>query len=331
MTNKKPTVSVIVPVYNVCEFLSGCLDSILAQTFVDYEIICVNDGSTDNSGHIADSYAAKEKRIRVIHQKNKGLSGARNAGLDVAEGEYISFLDSDDYIHPQFLEKLIEIARREKTDIVSCQLVHTKEKYEPIDVSITDADIHITRVKNPFERFLDKKDIITNVCVKLYRRAAIGELRFIEGVYFEDIPFTTMIMMRVQSMVITNLPFYFYYRNMSSIMRSSFSIQKVKSYITVIRQIDAYICEHKPDMREIVREKILNKRFKMMINQAIRKQRDKKKRLELFNEIQMQIKPLFAEGIISYQGLKFYHKIALYLLLRMKTGKAACMWMAFVS
>ena len=101
-----PLISVIVPIYNVEEYLSGCLESILSQNFSDFEIICIDDGSTDESGSILEMYASKDSRIRTVHQENKGLSSARNVGLDMARGEYIAFCDSDDYYHPDFLKKL---------------------------------------------------------------------------------------------------------------------------------------------------------------------------------------------------------------------------------
>lgn len=328
--NTQPCVSVIVPVYNVAEFLEGCLESILAQTYRDYEVICVNDGSTDASGEIAEQYAEKDKRIRVIHQENKGLSAARNTGLKAARGTFISFLDSDDYIHPQFLEYMLFVIEREKTDIVACTLVHSKEKYQPLPHSFTPSDIIVTRLNETFYNFLNRKDMVSNVCVKLYRRSVIDSLRFIEGIYFEDVPFTIATMHQAHSIALTNMPFYYYYRNMNSIMRSSFNLKKVLSYVVVIREIYQYVQQNRPEALSLVREKILNKRFKMMINQVVRKQKDKKVRRALFDEIQKQVQTLFKEGLISYDGLKFHHKIALYLLLHAKNGRPAYLWMTLI-
>lgn len=105
-------ISVIVPIYNVEEYLSTCIESILNQTYKNLEILLIDDGSTDNSGKICDMYAKQDSRCIVIHQLNKGLSGARNTGLDYATGEYISFVDGDDYIHPQMLEILYEALQK---------------------------------------------------------------------------------------------------------------------------------------------------------------------------------------------------------------------------
>ena len=106
-----PLISIIVPVYNVEEFLPKCIDSILAQTYENLEIILVEDGTKDNSGQICDAYAEKDSRIKVIHKENGGLSSARNAGMDVARGEYFGFVDSDDWIEPETYESLMVLAQ----------------------------------------------------------------------------------------------------------------------------------------------------------------------------------------------------------------------------
>ena len=105
--NKSPLVSVVVPIYNTEKYLRNCLDSIIAQTNQNLEILLVDDGSTDSSGKIADSYAKKDTRIKVIHQKNTGLSSARNTGINHSSGEYLTFVDSDDYIATQMIEKML--------------------------------------------------------------------------------------------------------------------------------------------------------------------------------------------------------------------------------
>ena len=112
-----PLVSVIVPVYRVENYLRTCIDSILAQTYSDLEVILVDDGSPDGCPAICDEYAKQDARVRVIHQKNAGLSAARNAGLDLCQGEYITFIDSDDFVHPRFVELLLKcLPERELSD-----------------------------------------------------------------------------------------------------------------------------------------------------------------------------------------------------------------------
>ncbi|MBQ9090230.1 MAG: glycosyltransferase [Alphaproteobacteria bacterium] len=319
----KPLISVIVPIYNIEEYLSGCLDSILSQSFSDFEIIGVDDGSTDESGSILEMYAAKDNRIRVVHQKNKGLSGARNTGLDMARGEFIAFCDSDDYYHPDFLKKLYEVITETQADVATCEWIATKSKNTGLFPDLSQFHAKIEIVNNPIEMFLSSKKIRTSACFKLYRHSSLKELRFVERIYFEDVPFTTILMMLVHKVAITNYPLYYYYSNLSSIMRTSFSIQKVQSYGQLIRHIATQTAKLRPDLVPAVRKKVLNGRFKMMVNQAIRKQKNKQERIRLFNAIQELVKPLFAEGIISYDGLKLHHKLTLYLLLHCKTSNPA--------
>lgn len=127
---KTPEISIIIPIYQVEKYLPRCLDSILAQTFADFELILVDDGSTDNSGVICDSYSEKDKRILVLHQQNAGVSAARNAGLDAAQGEYIGFVDADDWVDTEMFRILHEDAKSKNTDIVMCDAV-TKTDGKP--------------------------------------------------------------------------------------------------------------------------------------------------------------------------------------------------------
>ena len=129
---KQPEISIIVPVYKTERFLSACISSILAQTFTDFELILVDDGSPDSCPALCDAAAAKDSRIRVIHQKNRGLSGARNAGLDAAEGEWIAFVDSDDTITPDFCAKLYHAAQEAGAQMAVCNYRQVDEAMTPI-------------------------------------------------------------------------------------------------------------------------------------------------------------------------------------------------------
>lgn len=117
-----PTISVIVPVYNAEKYLHRCIDSILAQTFTNFELLLINDGSKDNSGKICDEYAARDQRVRVFHKENSGVSKARNLGLDNARSEWVTFVDSDDWVREDFLEKRLELALKENADITYCDV-----------------------------------------------------------------------------------------------------------------------------------------------------------------------------------------------------------------
>lgn len=120
---REPLISIIVPVYQVREYVSGCIESLLTQTYTNLEILLVDDGSTDGSGEICDQYAGRDNRVWVVHQENQGLSAARNAGLDCAKGEYIAFVDSDDVVLPDFIETLYGLVRKYQADIAACAFI----------------------------------------------------------------------------------------------------------------------------------------------------------------------------------------------------------------
>lgn len=311
-----PFVSVIVPVYNVENYLRGCLDSLLNQTLQNFEVILVDDGSTDSSGKIADEYAKKHKNFKVIHQENKGLSGARNTGLKKAKGTYVFFLDSDDYIHPDFINLMSQTAENEQADLIVAKLQHTQELYHKIPAGLKLKDIKIKRFYRPFEDYLKHKELVSNVCVKFHKREALGDLKFKEGIYFEDALFTTLFMGQAKSAVVLDAPLYYYYSNPNSIMRSEFNEKKVLSYVTVIQDIYTYTLIYQPSFLKKVRKDILNKRVKMTMNQAVRKQKEISECLHLFEVMALSFKDLYDKGIISYDGLKLKHRIALALLLK---------------
>lgn len=173
-----PKVSVIIPVYNVEKFLQRCLDSVVSQTLSDIEIICVDDGSTDNSASVLADFAKKDQRIKVINQKNQGVSVARNNGIKQANGEYIGFVDSDDYIEPDFYEKLYQEAKKENADVALTSIQYEKKEksyilleHEKKKIATTTSDIfrlfnlpHTTYIWNKIYRkdFLEKNNISFN-------------------------------------------------------------------------------------------------------------------------------------------------------------------------
>ncbi len=175
-----PELSIIVPVYKVEPYLPKCIDSILAQTFTDFELILIDDGSPDRCGEICDEYAAKDSRIVVIHQENKGVSAARNAGLDIAKGEYIGFVDSDDWIEKTMYKRLISIMQADDTDIAICGCKQRKESGEFLYNDFFNEGSYnhdqllraMISIPNPIGGVLWNK---------LFKRRIIGSLRFCEN------------------------------------------------------------------------------------------------------------------------------------------------------
>lgn len=191
-------ISVIIPVYNVEAYLAECIDSVLAQSCTDWEAILVDDGATDSSGRICDEYAARDSRIRVIHRQNGGLPAARNTGLAAARGEYVYFLDSDDYIVPRTLELLLSAARREQADVVffdgfvffdGCEADDSVSRYTRRECYRTEAGREL------LTKLLKNEEYRTAVPLMLLRREYLLEkgLTFLEGIIHEDELFTFLV------------------------------------------------------------------------------------------------------------------------------------------
>ena len=210
-------ISVIVPVYNVEKYLKRCLDSIINQTFKDIEIICINDGSTDNSGEILNSYAQKDKRIKIIEQTNSGLSAVRNKGIDIASGEYISFIDSDDWIDKNFYENLYNAACKNDADIAACGIIRLSEYRKKY---LLQFEKEIT-LENPDKKFeiCDIPDI-NYVWNKIYKLDKIRKynLKFLEGYVYEDVLFTPQTVFYLKKLVTVPDTYYYYWRTPNSIV-----------------------------------------------------------------------------------------------------------------
>lgn len=207
-------VSVIVPVYNVEKYLSFCLDSIINQTLSDIEIICVNDGSTDNSELILKNYAAFDKRIKIINKENGGLSSARNTGVQAAQGEYIIFVDSDDYISPVLLEKVIAFSKKHKVDYVSFNYFSQLQNPPKTCLSFCAVE-HSIENKSLLEKNIPDT-IFSNIPIsawsKLYKTQIIKDydMKFTEGMIYEDGPWTFEYFCHCKKLLFTNMPLYFY-------------------------------------------------------------------------------------------------------------------------
>ena len=212
-------ISVIVPVYNVEKYLNRCVDSIINQTYSNLEIILINDGSTDTSGKICDEYKKRDNRIQVIHQKNGGLSAARNAGIDIATGKYLTFIDSDDWIHLKYIEILYGMicTSNSLVSICSYKRVSTKVK----DIIIND----VKTMEYDAEYFYQKYPTISTIAPgKLYEKSCFENIRYPIGKIHEDEFVTYKILFNTKNIIFTDLELYNYFINENGIMRSEFSI-----------------------------------------------------------------------------------------------------------
>lgn len=220
MRGEKILFSIIVPVYNVEKYLDKCLASILEQTFKDFECIIIDDGSPDNSNIIIDKYVKLDQRFKVIHQKNMGLSAARNAGLDIAKGDYIVFVDSDDYIADDYLEKFALKIADTDADMVICGLIEVYKDYEKNKV-FTAESIKVI-----------KQNILADVWPsyvwnKCYKKDLFTNIRFPVGKIFEDILTIPELCLYAQKIVCIPDKLYYYNRQNENSITANMSFEKM--------------------------------------------------------------------------------------------------------
>lgn len=221
---KKPLISIIVPIYNVEPYLQKCVDSVLNQTFQNYELILVDDGSTDNSSKICDEYANKYDYITVIHQNNAGVSAARNTGLDSSKGEYIFFLDSDDWIERNALEKLISLIKKNNLDLAIIEIKETDNEnivFEKSDEIIFYSGDEILKF------FFNEERLSIVVWNKLYKKELFNKLRFPVGLRHEDEWVSSDIFCKAQKIAFTKQACVFYRQHIGSYMHSPFSLERL--------------------------------------------------------------------------------------------------------
>lgn len=228
-------VSVIVPVYKTEQYLSKCLDSIINQNYPNVEIIVVDDGSPDKSPVLCDRYADKDARIRVIHKNNGGQSSARNAGLRIASGEYVCFVDSDDYIATDMITTLHTLISKNVADIAKVDYVSVKGIHPRIVKS--QSQVYCFEDNDVQEAFLDLN--IDSVCTCMYKRELIKDISFIEGKISEDIPFNFQAFCRANRFVYLPQAKYYYVYNPSSTSNGVLNNKKL-DYLHFRRQIYDY-------------------------------------------------------------------------------------------
>lgn len=216
-------ITIVVPIYNVENYLHRCVDSIVNQTYKSLEIILVNDGSPDSCGKICDEYAKLDERVKVIHKKNGGLSDARNAGIDIAQGEYISFVDSDDWIDEDYIKKLYQLLENTNSDISVCNFIRTST--EKIQIDNSKEIIYEYSNVDALEQFVDKFYVqMVIACGKLYKRKLFREIRFPVGRIHEDEFTTYKLIYNAKKVVFTTSQLFFYWQREDSIMGAGFNI-----------------------------------------------------------------------------------------------------------
>lgn len=273
MENELPLISVIIPVYKVENYLCRCVDSVLAQTYGNTEIILVDDGSPDNCPRICDEYAAKDSRIKVIHQKNGGLSSARNTGIRNAQGKLIAFVDSDDYVFEDFLQFMYGLICQYDADIASCGAleVYPSGKTAP---QCNDTAVHVMDSRQALERMCYNDGFYVTAWDKLFKAELFDGIEFIEGKLYEDTGTTYKLVDRADRIVSCCQIKYYYIisANSSSITTSSFSPKKL-DYVEMADQMAEYIITRYPDLAPAAQRKQLHaclSTLTQLVNSSVR-------------------------------------------------------------
>lgn len=254
-------VSIIVPIYNAEKYLDSCIQSVLRQTYTNWELILIDDGSTDKSGRIADEYGFADERITVFHQKNLGVSLARNQGIDEATGNYVVFLDADDELIEDCLAKTVNIAEETNADVVAGRSCENQELFQ---------DRIIWTGAEALENSLKDHLFTYSACAKLIRREFIGKTRFTPDIRInEDSYFVFQLLCKQNVFVLTNDVIYFYRANSESSSRTVFS----EKYFDILKVSDLKykkIEEQFPQMHDLAKNMLLKARMNVLRILAVR-------------------------------------------------------------
>ena len=241
-----PLISVIVPVYKVEAYLDRCVQSIVDQTYQNLEIILVDDGSPDNCPAMCDAWAAKDSRIKVIHKENGGLSDARNVGMAVAAGEYISFLDSDDWVDIHFLQVLYDLIVRTNADIAECRFVTT---FGESSLPTFSEEITVCTPEEALVRHIQMTMFKQVVWNKLYRKNIIN-VQFEKGKCHEDEFWTYQIIANCKRLAHIEKALYFYFQRADSIMGAAYSIKRLDVIEAKVNRND-FLKKHYPHLFQV--------------------------------------------------------------------------------
>lgn len=244
---QRPLISVIVPVYNVEEFLNRCVDSIIRQTYQELEIILVDDGSTDNSGALCDEYVQKDSRIVVIHKENGGLSDARNAAIEIMKGEFVAYVDSDDYLADDYIAYMYNLLISENADISACAIKTVCDYTEQLGV--INEKIVIYDAYEALKAILYQGCFVPSACCKLYKKELFEDIRYPKGMYYEDMAIIYKLLDKCQKVVIGNQQKYYYYQRANSIMNESFNPKKMHR-IQIVNELKKHVDNRYPELKK---------------------------------------------------------------------------------
>ncbi|MGO4496761.1 glycosyltransferase family 2 protein [Paenibacillus sp. 2RAB27] len=306
----KPAISIIVPVYNVESYLKQCLESLLAQTFTDIEIILINDGSMDKSGDICDEYAKHNSRIKVVHKEYGGVSSSRNVGIKLAQGDYLGFVDSDDRIDVNMYKELYELCVQSKSDISICMLgreingeLLNRNEEEIIKKEMNNTEAMRELFKGVLYRF--------SLCNKLFRKSCFIDITFPEGRIHEDLSTTYKLFAKCNRAIFTNYIGYIYIKRENSILTKKFSDKRLDAFIGW-GEILPFMNEKYPQLsREFLSCFVYG--CVDNVNYILNQVENKKDQEKYLSSIQLLVRKYF-RGILTNNALSIKYKYLITLL-----------------
>lgn len=258
-------ISIIVPAYNAARWLPAAVSSVVTQTDPDWELILVDDGSKDNTGALCDSIAAADRRIRVLHTPNGGLSAARNRGIDAAQGEWLTFLDADDLLHPRFLEFMLRAALRSGADIAACDPIefHTDSLSFPI-LNPDNVNEEVMETMTVIEETMYQTGpILPSAWAKLYASSIFRKLRFTEGTWYEDLDLFHRLALECRRIVYVNTAMYGYRQHGNSFLHR-FTPGRCDA-LSVTERMEQWAAERQPELLRAARDRRMSANFNIFL------------------------------------------------------------------
>lgn len=308
--NEQPLITIIIPIYNVEQYLERCVDSIIGQTYRNLQIILVDDGSPDRCGVMCDEYARNDGRIRVIHKKNGGQADARNAALSQIGGNYVSFIDGDDWVSPYFIEHLYKAIVANDADMAAG---YYEEVFEPGRSSGPSREVtgyEILDAEQYLKRMFYQMDADTYVTVKLFRAEVIRDIRFPVGKLYEDVPVAYETATRCNSVAIVTNRDYYYWQRPNGTQNQEFNERKMDC-ITHFQDVLQSVEKDYPGLLTAARCRYLSAAFNILFQ--IHDNTHSEERIYLWNEIKKYRKGVILDSqarkktriasVLSYAGL----------------------------
>lgn len=257
-----PLVSVIIPVYNVEKYLDNCIKSVINQNYLNLEIIIVNDGSTDNSGIISKAWTKNDRRIKLINKNNGGLSDARNAGLKIAQGKYILFVDSDDWLRTSMINSMLNVFCKYKVDMVECQFNYVYDDGNNV-LSYNDnkrQDVEVIDRREYIKRLIAPNDQVTNhIWRKMFKRSLLPDHPFCKGMVYEDVQAMPKILSKVNRIACLSKPLYYYRQRSNGIHNNNQSSKILIDYYYAFKWSSDVLLEMEPELRNTINNERLDR------------------------------------------------------------------------